>query len=188
MANILPPERRHVLTRNYYVRVSILASIVFASMMMFGLVALAPSYFAGQTQHKEATLNLALQKQLQQATKANETEAAARKVSTEIKDVLRAQEPSKYDVVQAVLYEWVFFADTIAITTISVEDVEKKIGKKVEVTTVVRISGVAHDRATLNAFVQALRKTTEFSEVSLPLADFVETTNIDFSLSMNSAL
>ncbi len=172
MFNLLPQQQQHELVREYRVRFATTALLFLAFLGAISLSALIPSLMLSYEKETAVTQNeKALQKEIALVIKDNISSVLAD--AKEKVSVLQATTTSPY------AYELI---DTItkgkpaqiALLGVSVKSMVS--GHEVS------LLGKATTRDALLAFTKKLQTEKMFSEVTVPVSNFAEATDINFSL------
>ena len=177
MANVLPPKSRVALKHNYLLRLVITGSIVLTGSMVIGIVSLTPAYLLARGELQEIERYQEIQDEARKAAKQDTAVATARYVRASIEEVEALERVRASRAFELVLRDWERHANDIIITSVLFLIPEGKDPKPE-----VRISGEARDRATLNTFVQTLRRDSAFASVELPVSDLVNSEETKFSV------
>lgn len=179
MANVLPPHEREALRRNYYLRVVVVLTFMFAAAMLIGSVALVPAYLTARTDLGEIKRLQDVQASMPEAVERDAAIETARVVNAQTELLSRSNDRNATRAVEHVMRDWQSHADHIIISEFVYEA-----GKGEAAKHNLRISGEARDRASLNAFVQTLRANSAFTGVTLPVSDLASGAILPFSLTL----
>ena len=179
MSNLLPPEEKKAIRRDYAVR---LIAVALFALAAAGVVASAlhfPAYvFSGM---KERILRSDIE--ILNKRTGGDLEASMKAAIGEINSRLQLFPDQPKDMpiskqVIAPLLEQRRSGVKITGIVYSVEHGEK----------VVTVSGFAATRSDLTGYVERLKGVPGFTEVTLPISSFVKDRNLDFSLIINVSL
>ncbi len=179
MANVLPPYERDALRRNYYLRLGITFTFMFAAAMLIGSVSLIPAYLSARTDLNEAVRYQEVQANTQDATERDGATKTARVVNTQTELLLSSNNRHATRAIEQIMRDWQSHAEHIIISEFLYEVGEGKTSMLN-----LRISGEARDRTSLNAFVQTLRADPAFTGVTLPVSDLASGAILPFSLTV----
>lgn len=172
MVNVLPKPKRRAIRVRYYVALATSALYLLAGAALLGGVFLIPSYLASKEQA-----------------------ASYERYRDALAGALNLRERDNLERELAALAERIRIAESYGASSFSVPFFETIEATRQEDVAIQRISfgrnesgvafalaGVAEDRAALLSFVEVLRTTPRFSEVTLPVAQLVTELNPPFSL------
>ncbi|MDE2079159.1 MAG: hypothetical protein KGI73_02115 [Patescibacteria group bacterium] len=178
MVNLLPPTAKRVLAGTYYAR--LVAVVLFLLALGIGMSALllAPSYFLVENEAAAAhQFLLASEQAVKLGAKGGASGVLA--LTTERVQILKtyAWSPQVARVLSALSA-----ARSAGITLVTVGVQEGADG-----TGTLSVAGTAATRNDLLAFVDALKNTSLFSNVAVPLSDLAAQSKIPFTLSFSYA-
>jgi len=177
MINLIPKQEKDKMIKNFYFRLLVIFFTMLGFSFVFGIFALAPSYFLIYFKEDliEETLALENSKTIPQSSleAVNLIEDLHKKLV-----IIKNSQNNKFfiseKVVNEIISEKMF---DIKLTQIAYEYVPAT-GKKV------MIRGTAPSRERLLAFRQALEGNSAFKKVDLPISNFVRGSNIQFSMNL----
>lgn len=151
-----------------------LALVIFA--LVISLILLVPSYFSFYVRSGQAKV------ELEKSTRALDTDLQSEELTAELNAAIRHVADLKPLVEPVSVYDLVRIFESkpssIRITEISFD------GALAETPAKISIRGEATDRDSLKAFGRSLEGREEFSEVDLPVSNFVKERDIDFVMSV----
>lgn len=176
MANLLPKTAKDSARGEYRARVGIVALSLSLVVFLSGVFLLSPSYFFSRQNARNATAHIQYEQDLLLATKGGDTRRATiddinKKLSLllrafssplsarEVVDTVIAHKPS------SVRVGGIFFLSSPGASTLT-------------------LTGVASDRNSLSTFIKSLDSDPLFSSVEIPISNFVEDKDIDFSIKL----
>lgn len=174
MINLLPPERKNQLEREYTFRIGTIYIFFFIFALVISAVALLPTYFFAH--EKESTVQAQVSA-LQTTTQSNEI--------TQIKtDLLSVKERMQSLIVNGEQMPFYQVVDTLAshvtpsimITNISYTRGDGK------TPTSLSLGGTAATREALTSFSQALKDDGLFENVILPVSSLAKDKDIEFHI------
>ncbi len=176
MINVLPDGEKKKLRHEYRIR---LASILFSFLALSGAIAIflvLPSYFFSVSKSNIATARL-------EAFNRANPEIATSDIDKSVADInaklaLLSAQKQHAPVTEVVLKDFTSNLPAgIALGHILYD--ESPTGSRI-----VEIHGTAADRTTLRNFKSSLDANPDFASVNLPISDFIEKTNIAFTISI----
>jgi len=174
MANLLPIPFKKNIRNEYRMRVAIVSLSLLAVLIGVALLLLLPTYTLSTLKHELVSSKLA--SELNKGTASEDAEGNQRivgDINTKLA-VLNNEglvTVAAYDVTKKLL---ALQSSGISLSSIffTKNDTEAEIA----------VSGTATTRADLRSFINALKEKQEFSSVVLPISNFVEMEDIDFSI------
>jgi Tfp pilus assembly protein PilN len=176
MINLIPNQEKKKKIRDFYFRLTVVAFFALAFSALVALVATLPAFLLSS-----AKLDLARSKLAEQEAKPlppvdQETQKIIDGINIKM-DLIDSAKKDRYLVSAEIVNEVLLRKlPTLEISQISYESDAK--GKKVNV------RGVARSREELLSFRRALEGSIAFKKVDLPISNFVQGSNIRFSLSL----
>lgn len=173
MINLIPPEGKKVIIKEYLARVATVWSYICMFACVGGGVALIPTYvfFTHQLQTMESGPAEHTTEIVAEYQKTLETLKEATVVASQLGRTTPSVEAS------AVVHHLEeALTDDIALggLAVSLDDSKTKIEAR----------GVARTRDSLRRFVEALKKDAFFAEAKIPVSDLAKDTNLPFSVSL----
>jgi hypothetical protein len=176
MRNLLSPEHRQILLREYSARIAIVFLFIAFGIGVVNMLLLGPAFWVMRVENN-SLVELIGYSDSSTGTSSKQTEIEIETLSSEvarINEYPAQMGPSSYIVLSSLLS---MIPEGVSLYAISLE------GFKLEDITV---RGVAQTREALVAFVDALEKSQKFEETTLPLPKFAQREGIDFSISLIS--
>lgn len=175
MINLLPLSEKKKILTEYRLRLGVVSVFAVAGLVLASLALLGPSYFLSISKHTLVSSDLA------RLEAAHVGVPQAGDAVTEIKVVNK-----KVDIfLKTEKVPHLVFSETI-LKIIATKGAQVKIigfmYDAVPDRERVTLSGVAASRDSLAQFVEALKKDTTFTTVTLPISSYVKSTDIDFSI------
>jgi hypothetical protein len=179
MINLMPIEEKKKMRNNFFSRLLVAVFFMFGFLGFIAAVAILPSFFVSYAKKQTVARNLEIQKN----QKMPEVDQQAQMAVTDLNNKLGLIEKAmnnKYVFSQKIVNEILSRqTDGIKITKIFYENDPFK-GKKIA------LSGVAGSREQLLQFRQAFESSNVFSNVNLPISNFVKGQNIQFNLELTA--
>lgn len=176
--NVLPFAEKRVLKKEYMMRLGVVSLSLVSVVGVLTLVLMLPSYFLSVSK-------LALAENRLEVFNAANPEITTHDLNTTITDINKklvllsvkkdGQDPSDN------LTSDIIDTRPLGIVISTIIYSEKKVDKKDTVATF-EIHGIASDRATLRSYKTTLLSHPGISQVDLPISDYLEPTNINFSM------
>ncbi len=173
MFNLLPQQDQEGLLKEYRLRFAAIALCFLAVLIVLSIAALAPSLFLSY--QKEAVTienDEILKKEI--ALRSKDDLSGVLKISEAKALALEGSASSTpvYTLIDGLIHDK---AATITITGI---DAKRGAGGRYEIT----VKGKAQDRDALLSFAQILEREKFFPDVSVPVSNFADAANINFSM------
>jgi len=175
MMNILPQEEQKKIRKEYVARLIIVALTFLLITIGVAFILLAPRYFSSK-EHKQ---NLASYLNVIDASNVADSGDLLKSVV----DVKKKIELLRPDEKNTLVYEEVFAPAIKKRGGIQIKGLLYERTKTQE--EIARITGTAPNRDSLLKFVQALKEEKSFVKVDVPVSDFVEDANIEFSINIS---
>ncbi len=181
MSNLLPPSQKQDILRLYRKRLVSIALLTFVGLLMSAFVLAMPSLLYLKSSEIVLTAK-------RDTLSGYETSSIARTLSTAVADVnsrlavfpaTETASPLIADFVNPVLLAK---SNSIHLVGFSYEKGAKLNEAKVKVT------GTADSRVALLAFTDRLKKVGSFSDVNVPITNFILDTNVPFTVSATVSL
>lgn len=176
LINVLPLEQKHSLKKEYWMRLSVVTTSLLSLMCIIATVLLLPPYFFSSTKSTLAEARL-------EAFNSANTETETQNLDTSIVDinkklVLLTRTPQTHtsetvigglleDRVQGITYSQILYSE-------NAEDSK-----------VIELHGESTDRNSLYAFKSKLSTNTAFTNIKLPISNFIEPKDINFTISID---
>jgi len=175
MLNLLPQEQKKILKKEYSSRrlAVWLGSVV--CVLAISLVLLSPSYFLTKIKAGEVRI------ELENTKRALDAELPPQEIVTELVAAVSHAEALKPLRKPLSVYDLVKIFESKP-ATIRIFDIAFQ--EQVATQPTITVIGEALDRESLIAFGQALESRVEFATVDLPVSNFVEEKNINFSMTI----
>ncbi|MFA5095484.1 MAG: hypothetical protein WC447_02400 [Candidatus Paceibacterota bacterium] len=177
MINLIPNEDKKKMSRDFYLRLASIIFIMLGISFLIASVAILPSYFLSSVE--ENTVNARLE--LQTSNPVTPLDQSTLAVVNDLKnklDLIENTQKNKLIFSQKVINEIILKKmPNIKITRIAYQN-NSQTGKKID------IGGIAPNREILLLFRQTLEDDIAFSKVDLPISNFIQGSNIKFSLSL----
>jgi hypothetical protein len=177
MINLIPNEDKKKMSKDFYFRLTTIIFVMLGVSFLIASVALLPSYFLSSAEESATNLKLDSEMGIADISLDQNTLTTINVLKNKLTLIENAQK-NKLTFSQKVINEILLKKiPNIKITEISYQN-DPTTGKKINV------SGKAPSREVLLLFRKALEDDTAFSKVDLPISNFVQGTNIKFSLSL----
>jgi len=170
--NLLPEEKQKSVRKEYHLRLATVALFVVTGIFVAGSIFLLPSYVSVFSQYNDANAAIEFSQNNQ-----NISDATTAKEMDELKKELALLSADTSDYVSDVFLLVTGSRNNIQVTGLSYEK------NGAGVATVV-VSGIAPSRQALQTFSKVLSGVYQFSEVRLPVSNFVEDKDISFTASL----
>ncbi len=182
MANVLPKNQRKALKINYILRFATITSIVFSIVFIFASTMSLAVYVEAKEDMVRTNTAFDLEQQIYKRNTHSPTVVSEKLFKSQIQAIKDADKNTAGNSIQRVVFDWEKYAKDIVITSIQYSLDSNPKTKKQDDT--VRVSGIARNRSSLNAFVQELRSDNTFTAVSFPVSDLLHIQEIPFSVKM----
>lgn len=177
MINLIPKEEKKKMMRGFYYRLIVLFLVMLGFISMILFVSLLPSYFISSVKKNVVNERFEMQNKELVSLPDQQTLSIINDLNKKM-TLIENAEKNKFLISQKVINAVVLKkAPAIKITGIYYEDNSLK-GKKISV------EGTASSREVLLSFRRALEDDLAFSQVDLPISNFVKGSNIKFFLSL----
>lgn len=177
MINVLPEEEKKMLKREYWMRLLTMATNLLTVTAIVATLLILPSYF--YSKDKEALAESKLE-----AFNIANPEIAKTDLDTKVAEInnkLILLNSSKSDlIVSDLILKDIMSLRLKGISILGINYKEEKDKPKT-----IEIEGIASNRATLRAFKSNLDSDQNFAMVTLPISNFLEPTNINFTISID---
>jgi len=173
MFNLLPKQEKEAIRREYRIRLAIVILWFSFATLVIASVLLVPSILLSSQKEKAAeqrfdTLSKSIKKD-----DAAALDSVLRKAQSHLA-LLSHEAPT------VLLHE--LLVNIVSTKTDSVSLARFSFAKASEGKRYADINGISKDRATLLAFVRALERSGLFEKVEVPISNFAEDTDIEFSI------
>ena len=176
MANLLPHSEKIHIQKIYKLRFFVVATMGLLTLIVVGISALLPALFSGFVKEQTARERLSVVAKIISAEDRKNIREKVAEVNKKI--VIVAGDVEKSIPISRAIEKIIEHKNpNISLTSFFYTD-EKKDTKKRTIT----ISGTSLNRQTLVLFIHALKEEDTFSEVNVPVSNFVRNTDIPFSL------
>lgn len=181
MMNVLPLEEKKSITKEYLMRLGVMSLSLLSIIGVIAIGLILPSYFLSVSK-----LSLA-ENRLELFNKAN-PDIATHDLNKTISDI-----NAKLSLLSAKslngspstrLSQDILENRPHGITILNITYTQRKVEKKDTVNTLIEIHGTAQDRATLRTYKELLLNTEDIKSVDLPISDYLEPSNIAFTMSI----
>lgn len=176
MINVLPQNEKQLLRKEYQLRLLSVCLLLVTIIGVFASVALFPSYVASK--NKETLLEA----KLMELNKTNpdisitDLDAAIKKINNSL--VVLSANKSRRVVSQDVL------DPLLALRTKGIQLGQILYTERPDGVVLMDVHGVASNRVTLQEFKAALTASGKFTTVDLPISNFVQKSNINFTITI----
>ncbi len=176
MANLLPIAEKERIQKMYTRRLFIVSLFSLLMLITGGVVTLLPAFFASFVKEKEARERLVVVTEIVSAEERKNLEKDVADINQKIN--ILSGESEKYISTSFAIKKIIENKNpNISITSFFSDG-----GQTLKAPRVMTISGISSNRNTLISFVNSLRADDTFSEVNVPVSNFVKNTDIPFSL------
>lgn len=179
MFELLPNTQKNALKREYLSRVTIIALSFLLAIGTLSLVALSPSYFLSVERDKVAYKELENIKKFNGKTDDEKLRADIEN-SKEMISMLRSsgEESSIKDLILKIISKK---NPGVMISGVSVSSSKKEQYQII-------VKGTAKNRELLKSFAEDLRGNKEFGSIDLPISNFAKISDIDFNITLKTAI
>ena len=174
MFNLLPSESKIAIRKEFKLRLAVLSTLALLITLLIAIILLIPSYLFSKAIEKEVLANKGI-----------------------VEHSLRVQENEtlKVDLAQARETLGVLSPSNAPSTSFVLDKITALKGKGISITKLeftaladrtkqVQISGLASQRDTLLSFKKKLSESKLFSEINLPVSNFADQEDIEFSMNL----
>lgn len=177
MINLIPVEEKARMNKDFYLRFLIVAFVMFGILFLMASVAIFPSYML--LIEKKSTINTKLKTQENEVVPEVDQKASniIEDLNKKIETVTNSQS-TRYDVSIKVVKE-ILYKKTLGIQITQIHYKADELEKKTVI-----INGIASNRERLLDFRKNLERDTMFSNVDLPISNFVNDSDIEFNLTL----
>ena len=177
MINLIPKEEKKKMMIGFYYRLAILLLIMLDFCILIALFTLLPAYFLSSTKEKIISNKLQVQNSQGLSSSSDQTIATVTSLNGQL-GVVEKAEQNKFVISDKIIGAIILNKrPDIKITEISYSN-DPVLGKTVSIT------GIAPSREVLLLFQQALEDNPNFKNVDLPISNFIQKSNIQFSLTL----
>lgn len=177
MINLIPNQEKKKMAADFYLRLFTIFFVVIALAFFVGTLLLVPAYSLSLTQKNTISEKLEIEKELPLFKSNQEVLSTVRDLNIKI-NLLEKVNTDKFIVSERVIDEIILKKmSDIKINQISYE--KNFLNEKS-----IYVQGNAPSRERLLVFRQMLENNPLFSEIDLPISNFIKGTNISFSLSL----
>lgn len=177
MINLIPKEEKKKKFKSFYYRLVVVYLLSLSVCVLTGIIVLIPSYFIVFVKENSVDKKLEAQKKEPVPLPDQETLSLIKDLDRKL-TLIERTESNKFDVSKKVIDAIIARKmPEIKISSISYENDPQK-GKKV------RVQGSAPSREILLLFRLSLESDVAFSQVDLPISNFVKGSNINFYISL----
>lgn len=171
MINLIPPEGKRVVRKEYVLRVYTVAGVVLSIALFVSAAALVPTYVLFLSSPTPETSSKVTEPNSEEYARVTATLEAAMKVATQLQKPVPGLETSKI----------VSHIEAAVSPDITLEGMHfSQDAKQVRVEAL----GVARTRESLQAFIAALKKDTFFSDAQVPVSNLIKDTDLLFTLTI----
>ncbi len=177
MINILPKEQKKDLKYEYHMRLFSVIFIMLAILGIFATILIIPSYFFSKSKE------VLIEKKLEDFNKNNPEIKVGdlNKITLDVNTKLKTLDntwPNDLDTYDT-------FNQVLSTIPSGITITQFLYNEENEGTTALQINGNATSREVLQNFKTTLQSNTKFSDVNLPISDFVKKSDINFSISFS---
>lgn len=180
LTNLLPPERRSLMTQEYFIRLGSVILIALAVVTLAGGALLVPSYLYLNSEIQARSERVAALDAELAATAGTEASSRLTTLSSNATYLARLASTSSATAALRNL----FTAPRTGITLSSFSITPAKRGTDGSLT----LTGVASTRETLRAYNEALSQLPGVTNGDLPISTFAKDSNIPFSIKLTGSL
>lgn len=180
MLELLPNKQKNAVKREYRFRLLAILLLLLAFVGILSLVSVSPSYFLSVEKEK------IVKKEFDQIIKSNKTIADDKQFRSDIektKEMISLLKPSnKHIPASDLIYK--IIGENHSGVRISGFTITPAKGEQYQIL----LRGNAANRDILKLFVERLRSSRLFEAVDLPISNFTKVSDIDFSITLKTAL
>ncbi|MEI8174824.1 MAG: hypothetical protein WCG28_02640 [bacterium] len=181
MINLIPKEEKKRIVRVFHYKLIVLLLMVVGGSIFFAFISILPSYFVSLEINNIIDVKLQEQKNEPIPSIDKETLSVIKDLDGRLSLVENA-ESNKFNISEKIINAIILKKiPNVKITSVYYENNSdnKQLQNKS-----VNIQGNATSREILLLFRQSLENTIAFKQVSLPISNFIKSSNIQFSLSL----
>ncbi len=178
MINLLPPEHRTSVEREYKFRLASAYILLISIAIFIGVVLLLPSYFFASTQERVAEQELAILESSSESVEREAINTQLRETKERLINLTRTED--KEPVFALIDTMSSHKQDEVSITNISYS-------RGNQGNSLLSVGGVAATRDALLDFKRALETDTLFEEIELPVSSLAKEEDIQFSIQIKGA-
>ncbi|MEX2029208.1 MAG: hypothetical protein WD963_01875 [Candidatus Paceibacterota bacterium] len=177
MINLIPNEEKKTKVKDFYFRLLVVFLFVLGFSMTIACTMILPAYFLSVV--KKNVINTRLEIQKNEPVPELDQEILGAVADLEYKlELLEKNQQDKYPVSQSVINKILLKKMTdIKITGIIYDNRSPQ-------DAIIHINGIAPSRERLLLFRRAFEDDASFKRVDLPISNFIQGSNIEFSLSL----
>jgi hypothetical protein len=177
MFNLLPQNEKSNLEHEYRLRFAVVGLFLFCSLGTVAFIALIPSFFLSHQKESVIAESYAL---------LNKDEALGSKSKLEEVLAVTEKEVKALKTAIPVSYAYELIADVIHAKPADIKVSGIRITKNKTGSRSLALIGQANDRESLLAFARSLEQEKDFVKVTVPVSNFVEAENINYSIVVDS--
>ena len=196
--NLLPSEEKIRIRTRYRLRIFIVSAVLFSIVLILAIVPTVASYFIISNKIELFKNELSVIKNVKKEgvdPYVDIVKEVSREMSVLDKTTLGSPQVGIYDLLKLVYEDAVAIRESrgsfITLNNISYD--YRLPGKKEKVGGLlpefyynkITMSGMASDRASLQAFIQLFKNDSKFANVESPISNFIASKDISFSLTLN---
>lgn len=176
MINLIPPQGRALMKREYMFRVGATFCILFGWLALFFAVAHIPTYVLVKAQIQN--IDAVAQRESSRDEEIKQSEAEVRAAQAVIMQLRAVKESRKVADIVGEVHR--LANDSIRLHTFVLTDLEEK-------TSVIQVQGSATTREEFVAFKDALEASLFFARAEIPISDLARDTDLPFMMTLTLA-
>lgn len=180
MINLIPREEKRKMIADFYYRLAVLVVVALGFCVLIALLSILPSYFVSSVKNSAISAKIAAQKLKLSSSSEEKLLALVKDTDNKLALIEKFEKNKFYLSIQVINSIILKKRPDIKITQILYENNEAN-GRKIS------IAGMAPSREVLLLFRRALEDDTAFTNVILPISNFVKGSNISFFMSLTSS-
>lgn len=176
MSNLLTTNEKDIVVKEYRLRLAVVSTSALGVLMIIGVISLFPSYVLSNSKYK------IIENELSIITEQIEKEALGdpEEIIADTNNKLTILEANSGLGINA--YEVIRELTERTNLDIHIKDIFYNNNNKDNIK--LSINGISNDRGGLLAFVRGLEDSAMFSDIDLPISNFVKDKDIDFSITI----
>lgn len=180
MINLIPREEKKKMIADFYYRLAILVVVTLSFCVLVALLSMLPSYFISSIKNSAISAKIEAQKLEPSPISEEESSALVKDTNNKLALIEKFEKNKFYLSIQVINAIILKKRPDIKVTQILYEN-DGADGRKIS------IAGMAPSREVLLLFRRTLEGDAAFTNVILPISNFVKGSNISFFMSLTSS-